>query len=329
MSAVSIPPALRALLSLLVPRAPLIVFAALLVYLALNAPFFLDERNIVAVLRQSVPLAILAAGLAVVVIGGGDDVVSGGIDLSVPAAAVLATAIVSHQLTVAGSGIVAALALAVPAALAIGAVNALLVVGVGLAPLLATLATSVAATGLARLVTSNRRINVDHPFVHTLRDGTVLGVPVSALLALAVLVVLGFLVHRTRWGAHLQAIGANRAAAAMAGLPIARSTALTYLLASAAAAVAALAILARGSGSSPGTEEPLLLEMVLAAFLGAAFSRRRVVTVWGALLGALLVTALSSGFALMQVDIFWVAGVKGGLILLVLVAAALDERLRR
>lgn len=329
MTAASGTSALRAFLAVVVPRAPLIVFAALLAYLALNAPFFLDGRNLEAVLRQSVPLAILAAGLAVVVIGGGDDVVSGGIDLSVPAAAVLAAAIVSHQLSVAGADIGTALALAIPAAIAVGAVNAFLVVGIGLAPLLATLATSVAASGLARLITANRRINVDHPLVTTLRDDRVLGIPASAFLALAVLVVFGFLVHRTRWGAHLHAIGANRAAAAMAGLSAARPVALTYLLASVAAVVAALAILARGSGYSPGTEEPLLLEMVLATFLGAAFSRRRVVTVWGALLGALLVTALSSGFALLQVNIFWVAGVKGALILLVLVAAALDARLRR
>jgi len=319
----------RAWLAGLVSHAALIVLALLLAYLALRAPNFLDGQNLAAILRQSAPLAILACGLSVVVIGGGDDVVSGGIDLSLPAAAVLGAGIVSYQLSVAGSGLGTALALALPAILAVGAANALLVVGIGLTPLLATLATSVAVSGLTRLVTSNRRINVSDATIDWIRDGDLAGIPASMVLALVVFAGLAFLVHRTRWGAHLQAIGTSRAVATLIGLPTRKSVALSYLLAAVAAAVAALAILARGSGSSPGSEEPLLLEMVLATFLGAAFSRRRIVTVWGALLGAVLVTALSTGFALLQVNIFWVSGIKGGLILLVLVASALDERLRR
>lgn len=322
-------PGRRAWLAGLVSHAALIVLALLLAYLALRAPNFLDAQNLAAILRQSAPLAILACGLSVVVIGGGDDVVSGGIDLSLPPAAVLGAGIVSYQLSVAGSGLGWALALALPAILAVGAANALLVVGIGLTPLLATLATSVAVSGLTRLVTSNRRINVSNAAIDWIRDGDIAGIPASMALALAVFASLAFLVHRTRWGTHLQAIGASRAVASLTGLPARRFVALSYLLAATTAAVAALAILARGSGSSPGSEEPLLLEMVLATFLGGAFSRRRIVTVWGALLGAVLVTALSTGFALLQVNIFWVSGIKGGLILLVLVAAALDERLRR
>lgn len=309
--------------------APFLAVLALLACFAIYAPHFLDAANLSSILRQSAPLVILACGLSVVVIGGGDDVVSGGIDLSIPAGAVLAAAIASYCLGVTGGGFWTGLALALPAALAVGVANVLLVVGVGLTPLLATLATSGAAIGLSRLITSNRRITVADPAVDWLRDGTLAGVPVPALLALGVLALLAFLTHRTPWGMRLQAVGASRPAAEAAGFPIQRMLAQTYLIAAAAGAVAAVAVLARGTGFSPGSEEPLLLEMVLATFLGAVFSRRRVVTVWGAALGALLVAALSSGFALLQVNIFWTGGVKGALILLVLVASALEERQRR
>ncbi|MDP1265470.1 ABC transporter permease, partial [Klebsiella pneumoniae] len=76
-----------------------------------------------------------------------------------------------------------------------------------------------------------------------------------------------------------------------------------------------------GSGSSSGTATALLLETVLATFIGAAFSRRRVVTIWGALLVAILVNALSNGVGLVWVNIFWMGGIKGGLILVVLAAS--------
>lgn len=308
--------------------APLLAVLALLAFFAVEAPHFLDWPNLTAILRQSAPLLLLGAGLAVVVIGGGDDVVWGGVDLSVPAGAVLAAAVVSQQIAVAGNGLGTALMLGLPAALLVGAVNALLVVRIRLTPLLATLATSVAAAGLTKLVTSNRRINVAHSFVDWLRDGEVFGLPVSFLLAGIAVGALTILVHRTAWGQHLQAIGASRPVAESAGLPIDRMVATSYMLAAGAGAAAALTLLARGSGSSPGSEEPLLLEMVLGTFLGAAFSRRRVVTVGGAALGAVLVSALSNGFALLQVDIFWTGGIKGALILAVLLAAVLQERRR-
>lgn len=308
---------------------PLLAVLALLGTFALAAPFFLDWPNLASVLRQAAPLAILSSGLAVVVIGGGDDPVSGGIDLSVPAGAVLGAAILAGQIGPAGQALPAALALALPAVLLLGALNALLVARIGLTPLLATLASSVAAVGLAKLVSGNRRITVVHPLVDWLRDGSLLGLPASALLALLVFAPLAFLVHRTAWGLRLQAVGASRATARAAGLAVGRAVAWSYVLAAAAGAAAALAILARGSGYSPGSDEPLLLETVLGTFLGAAFGRRRVVTVWGAALGALLVAALNNGFALLGVNIFWTGGIKGALILLVLIAAAVHERRRR
>ncbi len=318
----------RRVLRITVARFPLIVFALLLVYLSVSSEFFLEWRNISSILRQSAPDAILAAGLAVVVAAGGDDIVSGGIDISIPAAATLGVAILSDQL-VSGRPLAAALLLAALAVVAVGAANALLVVRVGLTPLLATLASWVAVVGITKWAINNRRITVDHPFVNEVRDGTVAAVPIPAVFALGVLVVFTFLVHRTRFGMKLQASGGSRTAAEIAGLKPDYYLAWAFVIASLAAVVAAVVLTARGSGLSPGIEDRLLLDMVLATFVGAAFSPRRVVTVAGAMLGALLVKALGSGFQLLNVDIFKVGMVKGILILIVVASAALDVRQRR
>ncbi len=79
----------------LIEKFPLILFFALLVWLSLQSPFFLSWQNISMMLVQSVPLAILCYGLVCVIAVGGDDVVSGGIDLSLPAIAVLGVALLS------------------------------------------------------------------------------------------------------------------------------------------------------------------------------------------------------------------------------------------
>ena len=278
----------------LIEKFPLILFFALLIWLSLQSPFFLSWQNISMMLVQSVPLAILCFGLVCVIAVGGDDVVSGGIDLSLPAIAVLGVALLSLGMAEWNTPYLALLLLLIAVSLACGAVNATLVLAAGLPPLLATLSTSVAFTGLTDLLTGQRRIAVSDPLMVAFRDNDLFGIPWPLLYLLAVFALFQFLLHHSRFGQHLQAVGGNRDMAQMSGLN--------------------------------GTATPLLLETVLATFIGAAFSRRRVVTIWGALLGAVLVNALSNGLGLLGVNIFWMGAIKGGLILVVLAASAVRHK---
>ena len=158
------------------------------------------------------------------------------------------------------------------------------------------------------------------------RDNDLFGIPWPLIYLLAVFALFQFLLHHSRFGQHLQAVGGNRDMAQMSGLNVRRLTIIVWLLAGIAAGLAILPLLSQGSGSSSGTATPLLLETVLATFIGAAFSRRRVVTIWGALLGAVLVNALSNGLGLLGVNIFWMGAIKGGLILVVLAASAVRHK---
>ncbi len=310
------------LLRFLIARGPILVFGVLLVYMAIASEFFLQWNNIASILRQSAPDAILAMGLAVVVMAGGDDVVVGGIDVSIPSAAVLGVAIMADQLVAGEASFLFALSLGVIAILLVGVANALLVEGVGLTPLLATLASSVAVAGITRWITDNRRITVDHETINTIRDGSVLGIPIPAVIMLGTFAVLGFAMHRTKFGLRMQAVGGSRSAAEVSGLSSRKYISASFVIAAGAGVVASIVLIARGSGMSPGIADALLLDMVLATFVGAAFSSRRVVTVPGALLGAVLVKALSVGFQLLNVDIFKVGMIKGVLILFVVATAA-------
>ncbi|WP_416262223.1 ABC transporter permease [Gibbsiella quercinecans] len=316
--------ALRA--SALIERFPLILFFALLIWLSIQSPWFLSWQNISLMLVQSVPLAILSFGLVCVIAVGGDDVVSGGIDLSLPAIAVLGVALLSLGMTEWLLPYPLLLALLAAACLACGAINALLALVAGLPPLLATLSTSVAFTGLTDLLTGQRRISVSDPLMVAFRDNNLFGLPYPLLYLLAVFLLFQYLVHHSRFGQHIQAVGGNHDMAQMCGLNVRGLTFSVWLLAGVAAGLAVFPLLSQGSGSSSGTATPLLLETVLATFIGAAFSRRRVVTIWGALLGAVLVNALSNGLGLLGVNIFWMGAIKGALILVVLAASALQHK---
>jgi ribose transport system permease protein len=193
-------------------------------------------------------------------------------------------------------------------------------------PLLATLATSVAVVGITKVITQSKRINVTDPFIVFLRDGTVIGLSAGVVAAGLLTLIYWFLMHRTRWGMQAQATGGGREAAEVSGISTKAYQTISFFLAACTGFLASMFVLARGSGSSPGTEDNLLLEMVLATFLGAAFSPRRKVTIWGAALGAVLVTMLSVGFKSIGVNVFWTGCIKGSLILIVVASAAATAR---
>ncbi len=313
-------------LSTVIGALPLLVFAGLFIYLSVVSANFLTAQTLDLILRQAIPTVIVCLGLSVVVMAGGDDVVSGGIDLSIPASAVMGGAIIAVLIV----GFQLPLAIALPAAIAaatmVGAVNAALVVLIGMTPLLATLATSVAVVGITKVISTSRRINVNHEAVVWLRDGTIGGVSAGVILTFAIAAVFFFVAHRTKWGLNLQAVGGSRDAAETSGIPVKIFLAQSFVIAGFSGGVASMFILARGSGYTPGTEENLLLEMVLATFLGATFSPRRVVTLWGAVLGAVLVSALSLGFKSIGVNVFWTGCIKGTLILIVVASASVSGR---
>lgn len=315
-------------LSRIVDAAPLVIFLGMLIYIGFNAPNFMNFSTMQLVLNQSVPVVVVCLGLSIVVMAGGDDVLSGGIDLSIPATAVLCAGIIAQQIVQAGTPLGFAILLALGAAAIVGVINGLMVTRIGMTPLLTSLATFVAVVGVSKLVTSSRRINVDDPFIVFLRDGKILGISAGVFITFILVLMFYFLIHRTKWGINLQAVGGSREAAEMSGLNPTYYQMWAFVLAAFTGFLASFFVLARGSGSSPGTEDNLMLEMVLATFLGAAFSPRRVVTLWGAVLGAVLVAALSIGFKTMGVNVFWTGLIKGSLILVVVALGALSVKVK-
>lgn len=318
-------PAKNRALDHLIGFAPVLIFAGMLLHIGIQAPGFVSWLTLSLVLEQSLPVVLICIGMSIVVMAGGEDVVAGGIDLSIPATAVLSAGIVAQWLASDG-GIAVACLLALGAALVVGLINAALVTRIGLTPLLASLAMFGAVIGVNNMITTSRRINVDHAAILWLRDAEVAGLAVGVLIVAGIGVAAYHLLHRTRFGLHMQAGGGSHEAAEMAGINAPRYLAYAFLLAALSGFLAGFLLLARGSGSSPGVEDNLMLEMVLATYLGAAFSPRRVVTLWGAALGALLVGAITVGFKSMGVNVFWLGLIKGALILTVVAFAALTKR---
>lgn len=291
---------------------------------AVSSSAFLTPGNLSATLNQAAVFAVAGFGLAVVIITGGDDVVNGGIDLSVGAVAGLAgtVAAVAAQ---AGMQPLAAIALALLVSVVAGVVNGG-AVAIGLRPLLATLAMMGIAGSLNLVISGNVKVPLTGTTFEWLRDGRIAGLPVAVGVMLVAFAVVGLAMARTKWGIRSYAVGQNPTAARVAGLSPVRYVFVSYVISAGLAGVAGILLASRLSSAVPGLGDQILLDIVLVAFMSVVFSRRLVVSLGGTLVAALFVAALTNGFTLLGVASQWVGAAKGVLILVVLAAVAVRGR---
>ncbi|MDQ0321698.1 ribose transport system permease protein [Pararhizobium capsulatum DSM 1112] len=302
----------------------LAVFIGVLVYFSIAAPFFLSVGNIGNVLGQSAIAGVLAIGLTVVIIAGGSNVVTGGIDLSLAANMGLSAAVYA-SLVQAGHGDVVAVLGALGTGLLIGAVNALAITLAGIVPLLATLAVMNVVAGLELVLTQNTVVPASTEFLSTLSASGPFGIPVLAYVLLGFTALATAVVQYTPLGLRLYAVGEFPEAARAAGLRVKAFIAGAFLASGLCGGFAGILSVSYLSGSTTGAGD-MLLPVVVTALLGSVFSRRLVPTIGGTLLATLFVSFLINGFQLLNISSTLVSGVQGLLILLVVSATTLLQR---
>jgi ribose transport system permease protein len=264
------------------------VYAALLVLVLFNVVYtdnFLEWSNLRIQLVQVTPVVIVALGMALVI---GTE----GIDLSVGSVMALGAAIIPLYL---GYGPIAAIVLALVGGLLIGFVNGSLVAFVGLQPIVATLAMLVAGRGIALVLSSGRYKDIhDKDFIE-IGTGQFFYVPYTVWIAAVLALVVGFLVRRTVFGRRLLAIGDNRPAAVLAGVPVRRVLVTVYIISAMLAAVAGVIQVSR-IGSADASRIGLLIELsaITAVVVGGTPLTGGKVRVLGTVAGALLMQLLTA-----------------------------------
>lgn len=262
-----------------------IAIAALLVFNLAFTPHFATVTNLRLQLVQVVPVAIVAVGMALVI-------ATEGIDLSVGSTMALAAALIPLYI---GYGVWPAIAVALAAGLAMGLASGWLVAFAGMQPIIATLGLLVAGRGLALVLADGRLVELFDPTLGALGNSAVLGVPVSVLIVVGVAVVAAVAMRRTAFGRRVLAIGGNRAAATLAGLPVKRTLVTVYAVSGLLAAVAGVLGTARQGASDPSFVGLLIeLSAITAVVVGGTPLSGGRVRIVGTLMGALLMQLITA-----------------------------------
>ncbi len=293
------------------------VALALLISLgALRYEHFLSLFNVSSFLRYNAMFALVSLGMAFVIM-------LGGIDLSVGAVAALAS--VAAALA-SPYGWVAGLVAGLAAGLGVGLVNGAVIVGLGLAPFITTLATMLAARGTALLLAGNQSVPVSYETLFTeIGQGDWAALPVPGWIALAAYGVGGVLLMFTGFGRTVLAVGGNEDASRLMGLPAAGTQWLVYAGSGLLAGLAGVILAAQFGAGQPvegvGWELFAISAVVVGGTLLTGGEGSVLATLIGALLLGLILNILNfeNGRGWISLSAYWQSVVRGLFLLLVVV----------
>jgi ribose transport system permease protein len=286
-------------------------------------------------------LAINAAILLVLSVGQTFVIIAGGIDLSVGTVLVFAS-IASAQVMLRMSGaaggaygttqggwgvVLIGLIVALLSGAFWGAVNGVLVAAARIPPLIVTLGTFGMALGFAQILTNGTDIRaVPGLLVDAIGSGAIAGVPGLVVIAVAVAVVGAVVLHLTRFGVHVFAVGSDKEAARRAGIQVGRKLVAIYVLSGTLAGLAAMMSTARFATTTIGGHAMDNLSTISAVVLGGTSLFGGVGSIAGTVVGVFIPIVLLNGFVILGIPPFWQTVATGAVLIL---AVWIDQLKRR
>jgi len=270
---------------------------------------FLTFDNLMNVFRQSAVNALLALGQLLVII-------SAGIDLSVGSVLGFACVLAALMMKAGVPAWVRALA-AIAIGTVLGSMNGLMLTRLRLPhPFIPTLGMMNVARGLALVISGGFPISDLPAGFRWLGAGRIAFIPAPVLVVLVVCAVLHVFLTRTTVGRDIYAIGGNKQAALLCGIPVNSRLTLVYALSGGLAGLAAIVLAGRMNSGFPLAGAGAELDSIAAVIIGGASFFGGVGTVSGTLVGALIIGVLRNGLNLLDVSSYWQAAIIGVVIVM-------------
>lgn len=286
---------------------------ALFVLLAATTPNFVSPDNFRNILDQQAIVLIVAVFVTMLLISGNFDISVGAIYTLVP--------LLALRVFDASGSVALFVVVALAAGLVAGVINGVIVTKGRINSFVATLATALVFFGLAYLVTGGTILRLTDLDVRSLVTTRILGITSATWIAVIVVVIAWILLERTRFGRYVFAIGGNREAARLAGVPVDRVVLYIFILVGVAAGLAGAMNTARTLTAQASDDFSLVFTVIAAVVVGGTSIMGGFGAIWRTIVGVLFIAMLGNGFNLNGIDPVVQRIVEG---LVILAAVGLD-----
>jgi ribose transport system permease protein len=283
----------------------------------LLSPEFFTVQNLLNVMQQSSINALIALGMTLVII-------SGGIDLSVGPTAAL-SAVFGATLMVAGVPVPFAVLATLGVGISSGVFSGSLIAYAGLQPFIVTLGGLSLFRAIALIFTGGNPVFGIPMEFRDLVNSTPLGVPVPILVVAVIASILWVVMNKTPFGEYILAIGGNEEAARVAGVPVKRTKVMVYMISGMLASLASLILIGRLGAAEPTIGNLWELDAIAAAAIGGASLMGGKGSIFGTLIGVIILGALRNGLTLLNIQAFYQLLAIG---IIIIIAMLIDRATR-
>jgi ribose transport system permease protein len=304
------------------------LFLLCIVFAILSDKFF-TVANGLNVMRQISVNICISVGMTLVIL-------TAGIDLSVGSVLALCGAITAgllkHGIAIEalhldiGFTILGAILAGILVGSLLGFFNGFVVTKFKVPPFVATLAMLTIARGLTMLYTGGNPISSFDGAFTFIGGGWLLGLPVPVWIAALIVIAAIILTKKLKLGRYIYAIGGNENAAKLSGININKVKIIVYTIAGALAAAGGIIVTARLDSAQPNAGTSYELDAIAAVVIGGTSLSGGRGSIWGTVLGALIIGVLNNGLVLLDVSVFWQQVVKGGVILLAVIIDKMNTK---
>jgi ribose transport system permease protein len=293
---------------------PFMILLSLLILFSFIAPNFMTFGNLRILIRQVSFSGIAAVGLMFVMI-------SGGIDLSIGSQIVLTNVLLAIMMVYGKLEPVVAIPLILGVGIMLGAINGLLSITLKIHPLIITLGTAAIYKGIGYIINMSRNIMGFPDSFRWLGQGYVGGIPVPVIVWVIVALIGAFVLNKTYFGRRVFALGGNEEAARLAGVRTSRMKVFLFMICGFTAAITSVLLLSRVFAGQTVTGQGLEFDCLTAALLGGVSFKGGEGSVFGLVVGILIIGVLNNAMQLASFPDFSQTVVKGAVLL---IAVAID-----
>ena len=281
-----------------------IIFLVIFLVLSIANQAFFTPSNLLNILKQASTVAVIAIGQTLCLITGGMDLSSGSI--------MALAGVTSAMFGLADkTNMPAAFLTAILVGMLCGFINGLIVSKGRVPAFIATLGMQQAARGMALLVTNATPVFGLSAAYIFMGSGKVLGIPMLVIIMVAVVIVTAFILNKTKFGRHVYAVGGNEQSAHVSGIRVQRVKLIVYTAAGALAGLGGIMLAGRIQSGTPTMGEGYELDAIAGAVIGGVSTSGGVGTIYGAVIGSLLMAMISNGLDLMNVSAYYQQIIKG------------------
>ena len=311
-----------------------IVFVLLFVVMSVASPAFLTARNLMNLVRQVAVIGVIAIGTSFVCL-------TGGIDVSVGSVAALAGVISAMCASPNGPAnwadrtavgtpwpFITCILAAVLVGAVCGFINGFLTSKFKMPPMIVTLAMMSAARGISLLITEGSPVHYLTDTYKEIAGGTIGSFPYLGLYYIVALLIAYFLLRHTVFGRHISAVGGNELAAENAGINVVKVKIIVYTIAGVMAGLGGMLLASRLGSGAPTAASGYEMDAIAASVVGGVSLSGGVGSVFGSLMGVLIIGVLNNGFTMLNVNSY-IQDICKGVIIVAAVAYDLSGKRKK